>query len=237
MWAWAGWKIFNEPGCNWKLHKFNTWSLPNCCSVLREPIEISRISCTDKSQECFSVDSHFIIIQKTGLCLFCFRDHVKLAQNRWVLSPCQAFFFSMGAVCMCVLCACECVRAGQRDRFFSSADLLLHVCVCVCGQLQLRCMHKSVFPLWLSSCPAVVYAVACMCVCAGLCVCSGVQMSWGWCPASNKGFCRAKWRGGQPGDWQSHEVGVGACVIMNVCGFGQQMVLMVCYIPCPKFQI
>lgn len=76
------------------------------CIVLHEPIETTRVNHTHKSQKCFSVDSHFIIIHKTGLCFLCFSDHVKLAQNRWVLSGCQAI--SMRAMCV----SCVCVSAG-----------------------------------------------------------------------------------------------------------------------------
>lgn len=104
-----------------------------------------------------------------------------------------SFFFYGSCVCVCVcpVHAWVCMQVSKTGFI----QVLIFSCVCVCGQLQLRCMHKSVFPLWLSSCPAVVYAVACMCVRAGLCVCSGVQMSWGWCPASNKGFLQSKVEG------------------------------------------
>lgn len=53
------------------------------------------------------------------------------------------------------------------------------------------------------------------CVCANLlflrmnicvCVCSSAQMPQGRYPASNKDFWGANLRGGQPEDWQGHEV-------------------------------
>lgn len=113
---------------------------------------------------------------------------------------------------MCVLCG------GWQ--VFIHALIFSYVHVCVCGQLQRRCMDKSVSPLWLSSCPAVICADSCVCVCVRWgCARCGVQMSWSWCPASNKGFCGAKWRGGQPGDWQGPEAWVKNCVIMSLCGF------------------
>lgn len=112
-----------------------------------------------------------------------------------------------------------CVLCGGRQVFIH-ALIFSYVHVCVCGQLQQRCMDKSVSPLWLSSCPAVICADSCVCACVRwVCALCGVQMSWSWCLASNKGFCGAKWRGGQPGDWQGHEAWVKSCVIMSLCGF------------------
>lgn len=52
-------------------------------------------------------------------------------------------------------------------------------------------MRKSAFPAYEHMC---------------VCVCSGAQMPQGCYPASNKDFWGANLRGGQPEDWQGHEV-------------------------------
>lgn len=52
-------------------------------------------------------------------------------------------------------------------------------------------MRKSAFPAYEHMC---------------VCVCSSAQMPQGRYPASNKDFWGANLRGGQPEDWQGHEV-------------------------------
>lgn len=176
--------------------------------MLREPIP--RINCTDKKQTCFSV--HFIIFHKSGFCLFCFSDYVKLVWSRWVMSHCQDFCMRP----MCVFCV-------EDDRF-SFMRWFSPMCMYVCVANYCKDVWTNLSLLFGCRAAQLSYVqiLVCVCVCmrkVSVCVCCGVQMSWNWCPASNKGFCGAKWRGGQPGDWQGREAWVKSCVIMSLCGF------------------
>lgn len=103
----------------------------------------------------------------------------------------------MGAVLLprhlCAMCVCAhvCMRQGKQDRVFSCTDLHL-CCACLC-----MCLTAAM----------IVYAQICLsCVWTYVCVCSSAQMPQGRYPASNKDFWGANLRGGQPEDWQGHEV-------------------------------
>lgn len=103
-------------------------------------------------------------------------------------------------------------------------------------------MHKAVFPLWLSNCPAVICSDACVCVCVWVLVCSGVF----WCadvlgvdvlPVTRAFGEQSGGVDSQTGDWQGREVqSTGSQGLSrNVCV--TQEVLTVCYIHISKLNM
>lgn len=105
----------------------------------------------------------------------------------------------MGAVLLprhlCAMCVCVhvCMRQGKQDRVFSCTDLHL-CCACLC-----MCLIAAMI-VYAQICFSCVWTYVCVCVC------SSAQMPQGRYPASNKDFWGANLRGGQPEDWQGHEV-------------------------------
>lgn len=66
-------------------------------------------------------------------------------------------------------------------------------------------MHKAVFPLWLSNCPAVICSDACMCVCSGVFWCADV-LGVDVLPVTRAFGEQSGGVDSQTGDWQGREV-------------------------------
>lgn len=145
----------------------------------------------------------------------------------------------MGAVLLprqlCTMCVCAhvCMRQGKQDRVFSCTDLHL-CCACLC-----MCLIAAMI-VYAQICLSCVWTYVCVCVC------SSAQMPQGRYPASNKDFWGANLRGGQPEDWQGHEVqSTGSPVQWSaytevhncMCAFRNRKVLMPCHFHSLIFEI